>query len=169
MKPALINEWQIRHPWEKTIFIASVVLNLALMVGAIVLVATAHDWLKDHPILLVLAYVIKIPYLRNPMTHVQTLSHDRYGAFLAPGGIRGLVIEACGRRMIQNVNLEDYLRQVREYGGFWERLANMTKGRPHIAYRIQALLNAGLLRPVPDLNNRRQEAGGRRQEAGSRK
>jgi hypothetical protein len=293
MKLAQINESQLRHPWEKTIFIASVVLNLALMVAAIVLVDTAHNWLKDHPILaknakqlqalalaavfappaiafirnarrgfirgnsvrlskdqipeiynileshcerlgmnnvpelyvsddaihgpigaytawkhdfivitrhflerkperipdvlafmigrelgrirlghtrwwyeLVLAYVIKIPYLRNPMTQVQTLSHDRYGAFLAPSGIRGLVVEACGRRMLQSMNLEDYLNQVREYGGFWEMLANMTKRRPHIAYRIRALLNAGLLQPVPDLNGRRQEAGGRKQEAG---
>jgi hypothetical protein len=278
MENALLNESQLRHPWEKTIFVVSVVLNVALMVGAVIMVKTAHDWLKDYPFIakntkqiqalaiaaifalpaialirnnrrgfirgnavrlsndqipeifnileghckklgmdyvpelyvsdgaihepvqafstwkhdfivitrhflerkpgripdvlafmlgrelgrirlghtkwwyeMILAYVIKIPYLRNPMTHVQTLSHDRYGAFLAPGGIRGLAVQACGRRMLQSMNLEDYLRQVREYGGFWEMLANMTKSRPHISYRIRALLNAGLLKPFPEL------------------
>jgi hypothetical protein len=279
MKPTQLDESQLRHPWEKTIFIASVVLNLTVMVGAVMMVKTAHGWLKDHPLLaknakylqtlalaavfappaivfirnrrrgfirgnsvrlskdqipeiynilerhcerlgmndvpelyisdsaihepirafstwkhdfivfsrrslerkpdkfpdilafmigrelgrirlghtswwyeMALAYVIKIPYLRNPMTQAQTFSHDRYGAFLAPDGIRGLVIQACGRRMLQNLNIEDYLNQVRGYGGFWEMLADITKETPHISYRIRALLKAGLMQPVSDLH-----------------
>jgi hypothetical protein len=49
MENALLNESQLRHPWEKTIFVVSVVLNVALMVGAVIMVRTAHDWLKDYP------------------------------------------------------------------------------------------------------------------------
>jgi hypothetical protein len=269
----MTEESSLRHPWERTIFIASVVLNLAIMVGAFFLLRTAHAWLEDHPVLdksvkyvkglataavfappalvfirnarrgvvrgnavrvskdqipamyaileehcrrlgiermpalylsedaihesakafsawkhdyivlsphflersperirdvlafligrelgrirlghtswwyeLVLAYVLRIPFLQNPMTQIQTLSHDRYGAFLAPNGIRGLVIQACGRRSLENVNLNDYLRQVREYGGFWAFLSSVKETRPHVSYRIKALLDTGLLR-----------------------
>jgi hypothetical protein len=278
MKNALLDESKLQHRFEKPIFIASLVLNLALMIGAVIAVRSAHGQLKDFPLIeksakqlrvfaiavvfappaialirnfrrgfvrgnsvrlskdqipeiynilekhckrlgmnyvpelyvtdnairepvqaysvwkqdyivfnrtflerkpggisdvlafllgrelgrirlghtkwwyeMILAYVIKIPYLRNPMTQVQTLSLDRYGAFLAPDGIRGLVVQAVGRRMLPTVNLEDYLEQVREYGGFWALLANLTKSSPHVSYRIRALFYSGLLHPVPDL------------------
>jgi hypothetical protein len=94
---------------------------------------------------LALAYVIRIPYLRNPMTQVEIFSQDRYGAFLEPGGVRGLIAQASGRRMLQAVNVEDYLDQTREYGGVWAFLSNLTRSTPHVAYRIQALWKAGLL------------------------
>jgi hypothetical protein len=262
----------LEHPWEKTIFIASVVLNVAIFFAAFLLLRSGNDWLNSHPLLaksvdyvkglavamvfappalvlirnvrrglvrgnavrlskvqmpemfailekhcrrlgipvapalyvtdhaihepamaysawkqhyivftedfleletekvrdvlgfligrevgrirlghtswwheLMLAYVIRIPYLKNPMTQVETLSHDRYGAFLAPDGIRGLAIQACGRRLLPGLNLNDYVRQVREYGGFWEGLSNMLESTPHVSYRIKALIDAGFL------------------------
>jgi Zn-dependent protease with chaperone function len=274
----MTDETRLRHPWEHTIFVASMVLNLGIMLGALVLIRTGGDWLKGYPLLadsvryvealataalfappaiifirnarrgfilgntvrvspqqfpemyevleghcrrlgldrvpglylsddadykpalaysvwgedyivlgehfldpktevtrdvlafilgselgrlrlghtrwwyeLLLAYIIRIPYLRNPMTQVETLSRDRYGAFLAPGGIRGLVVQACGRRMLPIVNLNDYLGQVREYGGVLALVFNLTKSEPHISYRINALLKAGLLETTPDL------------------
>src|SRR5262249_12295419 len=44
-----LDESQLRHPLEHPIFIASVVLNLALMVAAIVLVNIGADGLAAHP------------------------------------------------------------------------------------------------------------------------
>jgi len=268
----MAEEAGLRHPWERTIFFASVLVNLGLMIGGFFLLRTAHDWLGEHPLVartlkhvevlatalvfappaivlvrnarrgfvlgntvrvskqqipemyavlerqcrqlgldhvpdlhvsdqaiglpahaysvwqqeyivitqrfaeptldtngdvvafllaselgrirlghtrwwyeLALAYVIRIPYLRNPMTQVETFSHDRYAAFLEPGGIRGLIAQASGRRMLQVVNVQDYLNQAREYGGVWAFLSNLTKSTPHVAYRIKALWKAGLL------------------------
>jgi len=46
------------------------------------------------------------------------------------------------------MNVDDYVRQVREYGGFWAFLSNAKATRPHVAYRIRSLVNAGLLRAV---------------------
>jgi hypothetical protein len=268
----MVEEAGLRHPWERAIFFASVLLNLGIMVGAFFLLRTAHDWLREHPLVaktlkhvellaiaavfappaivlvrnarrgfilgntvrvskqqipemyaileaqclrlgldhmpdlhvsdqaielpahaysvwqqeyivitqrfaeptpdtnrdvvsfmlaselgrirlghtrwwyeLALAYVIRIPYLRNPMTQVEILSQDRYGAFLEPGAVRGLIAQASGRRMLQVVNIPDYLKQTREYGGVWAFLSNLTRSTPHVAYRIQALWKAGLL------------------------
>ncbi len=268
----MTGESGLRHPWERAIFLASVMVNLGIMVGAFFLLRTAHDWLQEHPLVaktlkhvellaaaavlappaivlirnarrgfilgntvrvskqqipemyavlerqcrqlgldqvpdlhvsdgaikqpahafsvwrkeyivitqqfaepnldtngdvvsfmlaselgrirlghtrwwyeLALAYVIRIPYLRNPMTQVETLSHDRYGAFLEPGGVRGLIAHASGRRMLQAVNVPDYLSNARAYGGVWAFLSNLTRSTPHVAYRIKALWKAGLL------------------------
>jgi hypothetical protein len=47
-----------------------------------------------------LAYVDKIPYLSNPLRRVFTYSEDRYGAFLAPEGLPGLIGVASGRLML---------------------------------------------------------------------
>ena len=41
---------------------------------------------------ILLTYVLRIPYLNIPITRVRTYSCDRYGAFLAPAGVRGLII-----------------------------------------------------------------------------
>ena len=91
-----------------------------------------------------LAYVAKIPYLPNPLRRVFTFSEDRYGAFLAPEGLPGLIGVASGRRMLPEVNASDYLKQVRLYGGVWARLAGLMEAEPTISARIKALLDAGL-------------------------
>lgn len=101
---------------------------------------------------LLLSYVIRIPLLMNPMRRMEAFSLDRYGAFLEPGGLRGLVIEASGRRVLDSVNLDTYLHQViTDYDGkgFWDRLANLTKETPHLSYRINALLKTGFLAGQP--------------------
>src|SRR5262249_51810912 len=233
-----IEERNLRHPQDRLVFLASVALNLALMAGAVYLVASGPDWLKSHPYLrkpveqirtlaiiaifalpaaviirnerrveirgnsirlsrdqfgavyalleshckklgliqkpslyltnsairepakafsswkrdyivvsqgivdaslegsgdalafilgrelgrirlgytrlwteVLLTYVLRIPYLNIPISRVRTYSCDRYGAFLAPDGVRGLVIAVSGRRLLQNVNVEDYIKQ----------------------------------------------------------
>jgi hypothetical protein len=93
-----------------------------------------------------LAYVAKIRYLSNPLHRVFTYSEDRYGAFLAPEGLPGLIGVASGRLMLPEVNASDYLKQVRLHGGVWARLAGLTEAEPTISDRIKALFDADLLK-----------------------
>jgi hypothetical protein len=93
---------------------------------------------------LLLSYVKKIPYVRNPLLLVFTYSEDRYGAYLAPEGVHGLVALAAGRRMLPAMDISDYLQEVGRYVGIWSHLAQFGKDTPQIAYRIKALYRAGL-------------------------
>jgi hypothetical protein len=267
-----IDELQFRHPWEIPIFIVSLIINLALIVGAIILVLTSADWIAIHPFIhrhmsgikvlavaalfappamvfvrhmrranvrgnsvrlsadqipliytlledhcrrlggvpmpelyvtdravpapglgfsawtqhcialsarfierkpeksrdpisfflaselgrirlgqtlwwreVLVSYMSRIPYLRNPLTQVQALSRDRYGAFLEPNAIPGLLIMASGRRLISRVEIQQYLNDVRDYRGFWPMLSNLARETPHICFRLRALLEAGLI------------------------
>jgi len=95
---------------------------------------------------ILLAYVVRIPVLRNPLRHARTYSHDRYAASLAPDSIRGLVVEASGRHMLKRMDVEAFVRQALELRGLWARVASFARGLPRVAYRIQELERAGLLR-----------------------
>ena len=93
---------------------------------------------------LLVVYVQKIPFLRNPLLHARTYEHDRYGAYLAPNAIGGLIVSASGRQLLHSVDIPEYLRQAEAAKGFWAWLANLTRRDPHVAYRVRALLEAGL-------------------------
>jgi len=92
---------------------------------------------------MLIAHVSKIPFLRSPLLAVRTYSCDRYGAFLAASGLNDLFAQATGRKMLKNMNLEDYLRQAREYRGFWARLSDIANESPPLLRRAQALCDAG--------------------------
>jgi len=94
---------------------------------------------------LMLAYLSKIPYLRNPLSQVQALSRDRYGAYLEPRGLQGLVILASGRRLVSLIRAESYLQNVQSYGGLFPLMSDLMRPEPHISYRVAALVKAGLL------------------------
>ena len=98
---------------------------------------------------LLLVYVLKIPLLRNPLLQVRTLSHDRYGAYLAPNGIRGLVVQVTGHRVLERVNFEAFARQAVEYRGFWVAVSSAMRSQPHLALRLRALIEAGLFDVTP--------------------
>jgi hypothetical protein len=93
---------------------------------------------------LLVVYISKIPFLRNPLLHARTYEHDRYGAYLAPSSIGGLIVSASGRQLCHSVNVPEYLRQAETAKGFWPWLANLTRREPHVAYRVRALVDAGL-------------------------
>ena len=76
--------------------------------------------------------------------YVFTYSEDRYGAALAPEGIRGLVVGPAGRMMLPSVNIQQYLEQVNRYRGIWTKFALFLTETPQIAHRINALHEAGL-------------------------
>jgi hypothetical protein len=275
MSTSQVDESQLRHPWERPIFIVSVVVNLAILIAAVIVVSMSPHWLKHHPILsssikqmrglamaavfalpaivvirnirrgfirgnairlsavqmgivykalehqcaklgmeyvpdlyladpaihgpaeafsawhrdyivltsqfidskpertidvisyalgcelgrirlghtkwwyeMLLSYIVRVPYISNPIRQVQILSRDRYGAFLAPDGVlRGLIIQASGRRILDQVDGQEVLQRAMRPGGFWFRLADLSRKTPHLAYRIRALTQAGLLAP----------------------
>lgn len=93
-----------------------------------------------------LSCVDKIPYLSNPLRQVFSYSEDRYGAFLTPEGLVGLVALASGRRMLPRVSVSEYLKQVKSYGGRWSRLAGLRDREPTVSERVRALLEAGFLK-----------------------
>jgi hypothetical protein len=95
---------------------------------------------------LLLVYVDKILHLSNPLRRVFTYSEDRYGAFLAPEGLPGLIGVASGRLMLPEVNRSDYLKQVCVYGGIWARFASMGGAEPLVSDRIKALMDSGFLK-----------------------
>ena len=113
------------------------------------------SWWND----VLLTFISKIPVIRAPLSRVATYSRDRYGAFLAPDGVRGLLVLASGRRVLKSVNINAYLTQVSEYGGFWARLAGAIRTAPHISYRIQMLWAAGFWSPEHDQNRPARESG----------
>jgi hypothetical protein len=286
MSSTQIEERNLRHPQDRLVFIASVVLNLALMAGAVYVVANSPDWVKSHPTIgksiqhlrtlaiiaifalpaavvvrnerrvvirgnsirlskdqfgavydllesqgkrlgltaipelyltncaipgpamafsswkhdyivlgqgivennfdassdamafilgrelgrirlgytrlwkeILLTYVLRIPYLNIPITRVRTYSCDRYGAFLAPAGVRGLIIAVSGRRLLRNVNVEDYIKQAARRDDLWSGLASIVTARPPVLYRLKALYNAGLLDLEQDLLRFQETAG----------
>jgi hypothetical protein len=92
---------------------------------------------------MLLTYVSAIRFLRNPLERVRMFSRDRYGAALSPTGFRGLLINAVGRRLMDRVNVEDYLAESRRYGGFWSFLNSFFEAKPQVLTRINRLREAG--------------------------
>ncbi len=92
---------------------------------------------------MLLTYISSIKWLRNPLERARTYSRDRYGAALSPTGFRGLLIHAIGRRLMDEVNVEDYLEQERNYGGFWSFMNVFFESQPQVFTRLRHLHDAG--------------------------
>jgi hypothetical protein len=109
---------------------------------------------------LLLSYVGRIPYIRRPLRLVRAYSLDNVGAFLEPEGVRGLVVQASGRRTIPAVHVAEHIRHALSVDGFWVRLANLIDEQPLLAVRLRKLYDQGLFdldhdlrryTPAPDL------------------
>jgi hypothetical protein len=92
---------------------------------------------------MLLTYVSAIKWFRNPLERVRTYSRDRYGAALSPTGFRGLLINAVGRRLMEHVDIDDYLSQQRRYGGFWSAANMFFEAKPQVFTRLARLREAG--------------------------
>lgn len=112
-------------------------------VGAIRLGHTA--WWND----MLLTYASALKWLVYPLERVRVYSRDRYGAYLAPKGFRGLMIYATGRRLMDSVNIEDYLRQADQYKGTWPKIALLTQRTPPVFLRLRELQLAGFNLQLP--------------------
>jgi hypothetical protein len=96
---------------------------------------------------MLLAHVSRIPVIRAPLHRVRTYSCDRYGAFLSSSGLRELLAQAAGSKMLKNLNLGDYLIQARAHQGFWLRVVSLFNESPPILWRAKALYDAGFIQP----------------------
>jgi hypothetical protein len=94
---------------------------------------------------LLVSYVERIPWIRRPLRHVRVYSLDRVGAFLEPQGVRGVVIEASGRRVMPSTNIAEQIRYALSVHGFWVRISNLVSERPLAAVRLQLLYKGRLL------------------------
>lgn len=92
---------------------------------------------------MLLTYVSALKWLRSPLNRVRIFSRDRYGAHLAPTGFRGLLMYAAGRRMMNYVNIDEYLERSRHYWGIWSGLNTFVESVPQVLIRIQELRAAG--------------------------
>jgi Zn-dependent protease with chaperone function len=102
---------------------------------------------------MLLTYISAFKWLRNPLERVRTYSRDRYGAALTPTGFRGLLISATGRRLMNQVNIEDYLLQSRRYGGLWSNINVFFEPKPQVLVRMNQLRAAGYTyRPSEEVN-----------------
>jgi hypothetical protein len=122
-----------------------VVFTLAHELGAIRLKQTAI-WNE-----MLLTYVSAIKWFRNPLERARTYSRDRYGAALSPTGFRGLLINAVGRRLMDDVDIPDYLAQARGYGGFWAGANAFFEPKPQVFNRLNQLKAAGYTYKPPVL------------------
>jgi hypothetical protein len=86
---------------------------------------------------------VGFPFLANPLRQVRTFSRDRYGAYLAPDGFRGLLFAASARRLLDDVNVEEYVKQADSYGGAWVKSAVFFYSTPSVLRRVQELKSAG--------------------------
>jgi len=93
-----------------------------------------------------LSYFNILSFLKNPLSRMRTYSCDRYGAYLTPDGLSGLIVLSAGPFMLKHVNVSEYVKRVDEYGGFWVKLSESSKRTPHISNRIKALFDADLFR-----------------------
>jgi hypothetical protein len=119
---------------QKTLDVAAFAIGCEL--GRIRLGHT--DWLDE----MLLTYIFIVPFLANPLRQLRTFSRDRYGAYLAPDGFRGLLFVASARRFLYDVNVDDYLKQADSYGGAWVKSARYFYDTPSVLRRIQELKSA---------------------------
>lgn len=120
---------------RKTLDVVSFILAHEL--GAIRLKQTAV-WNE-----MLLTYISAIKVFRNPLERARTYSRDRYGAALSPTGFRGLLINAVGRRLMDHVDIQEYLAEERHYGGFWSSLNVFFDPKPQVFIRLRKLHDAG--------------------------
>jgi hypothetical protein len=99
---------------------------------------------------MLLTYVSAVKWLRNPLSRARTYSRDRYGATLAPTGFRGLLINAAGRRLMDQVDVQEYLDQSRHYGSLWANANILFEAKPAVYSRINQLRKAGFTYTPPE-------------------
>jgi hypothetical protein len=92
---------------------------------------------------MLLTYVSAIKWFRYPLERARTYSRDRYGAALSPTGFRGLLINAVGRRLMDDVDIQDYLEQALKYRGFWAGINAFFEPKPQVFSRLNQLKAAG--------------------------
>jgi hypothetical protein len=102
---------------------------------------------------MLVTYVVAIPLIGNPLRQVRTFSRDRYAATLAPDGFRGLMLSAIGRRLLDGVNVAEFLAQARDYEGRWVSATRFDDRTPPVLRRIQELERTGFASFLPKVGS----------------
>lgn len=100
------------------------------------------------------AYAIRIPGLRTPVLEAYTFSRDRCAAFVVPGGIRALLLQAVGKELLDDADVRSFIEQARSFeGGFWAWISGLARRTtPHTCGRVRKLYDAGLFDLERDLS-----------------
>lgn len=101
---------------------------------------------------LLVSYVDRLPLVRYPLRHVRSYSLDHVGAYVEPEGVRGLVIQASGRRALPTTDIAEQIRYSLSVGGFWVLLSNLVDEHAHLAVRLRNLYERGLFDLEHDLD-----------------
>jgi len=88
-----------------------------------------------------------LPVISFCLSRAREYTSDRHGAWLAPDGVDGLVMLACGRYAYQYANVSEVLNQERQVRGFWAALATIFQSHPLTIRRIKTLVELGLMSP----------------------
>lgn len=94
--------------------------------------------------LIVLAPARVFPWLGTAYSRACEYSCDRCGLEVAgdlESAGRGLAVLAAGGKLARQVNLQAYLAQAQETGGFWTSIYELNASHPFLPKRIAALIN----------------------------
>jgi Zn-dependent protease with chaperone function len=88
-----------------------------------------------------------LPIISFFLSRAREYTCDRFGAFLSPNGVDGLVLLASGRYAYQRVDVAEVLTQERQVRGVWAGVATLVRSHPLTIRRIKTLVDLGLISP----------------------
>lgn len=84
--------------------------------------------------------VMCIPFFGVAYSRACEYTCDRFGANVCPeGAANGLMVLAAGKKLYQEVNQEEYLRQINTEDGFWVWFSEKLASHPNLPKRLRAL------------------------------
>lgn len=90
-----------------------------------------------------------IPFLGAAYSRACEYTCDNIGFALAPNGLKGgLLVLASGRTIYKKVNVDEYLVQGKEAGGFWKWFAEKVSSHPNLSKRIAKFENEQAIKAV---------------------
>lgn len=80
---------------------------------------------------------IVVPFLSQAYSRACEYTCDNIGAALSPKGTRnGLVLLAAGKKLYKKVNVQQFMYQSKEEGGFWAWFAEKVSTHPKLSKRV---------------------------------
>jgi Zn-dependent protease with chaperone function len=140
----VLNAFATKFLGRNFVVIFSDVLELAYTKGeAAVAFVVAHELAhikRDHLTYNWLLIPSKlIPLLGSAYSRACEYTCDRFGSYYRPdGALDGLLVLAAGKKLYQNVNKEEFMKQAGYEGGFFLWLAEHTSSHPNLPKRLAA-------------------------------
>ncbi len=87
-----------------------------------------------------------VPFLGTAYSRACEYTCDRYGRFYnSEKAITGLTILAVGKKLYNRVNVDKFIEQVDNEGGFFVWLAEILSTHPHLSKRVKAIEDKALI------------------------